>query len=180
MSRRHPQSSLVERDRRARRRLSWVAVLVVVLVGVGGFAASMAAQRSLDGLAAHGVPATGLLLTVGVTGSDRPVVTTQFALPDGATVVARSNRFDSRALDLRHGDLVELLYDPAEPTVVQGADWSPPGYLPWLGSAWLLLTLAVAAGILTRTLTARRPGGVDDADDEVWLDEGRPRVIARP
>ncbi len=151
--------------------------MLLVLLGIAGLAAALNDQRSLD-IVAQGVPTTGTVLTVGVSGTNRAVVTAEFATADGSPVVGDSNRFDVGAVDLRHGDAVEILYNPSEPNVVQGADWEAGNGLLWQGTAWLV----VAAATLVPELRARRQGEVEESDDAPTFVESdaRPRIVGRP
>lgn len=120
-------------------------------------------RTSLDDLAANGTPVTSTVFVVGMGGMS-PTVTAEYTIADGSTVVAQSNRFDMGVLDLRSGDDLDILYDPADPTRFQGAAWSPSRSLPWLGASWLVLTVGLAVVIVVRARSARADGETRPAD----------------
>lgn len=152
-----------ERERRVGAGLSWGVAALLVTVGVIGLTVCLGAQRSLDDLAANGTPVTSTVLVVGMGGMS-PTVTAEYTTADGSTVVAQSNRFDMGVLDLRNGDKLDILYDPADPTRFQGADWSPPRSLPWLGASWLVLAVGLAVVIVVRARSARADSETRPAD----------------
>jgi Protein of unknown function (DUF3592) len=114
--------------------LKWLFV-AIILLGVG-----YAEAEDTYVLQHRGVVATGTVLHKNVPLKGSTSITVRFVTAAGKTVKADTSNF----LDAEVGQTIQVVYDPADPTRMQAADWGFDYWLPGIMFGGALAMVAAA------------------------------------